>query len=141
MRSKVSSRAFTILEILVVISVIAILIGIAVPRFKGMQDEGKIIKAKSEVKTLMMAVESYKMHSNPAIYPVHTAAFKTLQADVLTKATPQMISRVLYDPFAANATTEYSYMSDPDGRFYAFWSVKPGFDLPTRIDTDGTIYY
>lgn len=136
-----NTPGFTILEILVVISVIAILIGIAVPRFKGMQDEAKIAKARSEVKTLMLALESYKMHSGSALYPDSTTAMQTLQEDYLLSASPKMISQKLYDPFGATSTTEYSYMSSENQLYYAIWSKIPGSSEPTSIDADGTLYY
>jgi len=58
-KKSVRNKGFTILEILVVISVIAILIGIAIPRFKGMQDAANAIKAKSELRSIQAAIESY----------------------------------------------------------------------------------
>ena len=57
-------KGFTILELLIVIAVIAILVGIALPRFKGMQDEGNIARAKGELRMLTTAVESYYIHNN-----------------------------------------------------------------------------
>jgi len=40
------NRGFTLVELLVVITVIAILLGITIPRFKGMQDEAIGLKPK-----------------------------------------------------------------------------------------------
>lgn len=57
----IRSRGFTILEILVVLAVLAILIGMAVPRIKGMQDQAGISRAKSELRTLQAAVEANKI--------------------------------------------------------------------------------
>ncbi|UCD15446.1 MAG: prepilin-type N-terminal cleavage/methylation domain-containing protein, partial [Candidatus Omnitrophota bacterium] len=50
---------FTLIELLIVIAVISILLSIALPRFRGMQEEGNIAKAKGELRTLQTAVESY----------------------------------------------------------------------------------
>lgn len=92
---KIVKKGFTILEILVVVSVIAILIGIAIPRFKGMQDEANIIKAKAELKTIQAAMESYR--NQHAAYPV-TAADLT----VLEGASPQIISAGMLDPLSGS---------------------------------------
>jgi len=52
-------KGFTIIELVIVISVLIILIGIAIPRMKGMQDSSNIVRAKKELQTLQAAVESY----------------------------------------------------------------------------------
>ena len=62
-------KGFTILELLVVISVLVILIGIAIPRFKGMQDAGRVAQAKGELQTVQTAIESYYMNASPNAYP------------------------------------------------------------------------
>jgi general secretion pathway protein G len=67
------NRGFTLVELLVVISVIAILLGIIIPRFKGMQEEANRSKAKAELKTLQVAVESWYIHQNPQAYPPTSA--------------------------------------------------------------------
>lgn len=69
-------KGFTLIELLIVIAVISILIGIALPRFKGMQEEGKIAQAKAELRTLQTAVESYYIHNNNT-YPATGAAWQT----------------------------------------------------------------
>ncbi len=106
-------KGFTILEILVVISVIAVLIGIAIPRFKGLQDEAKIVKAKAEVRTLKAAVESYKNNNNGAL-PLDIGA-------ALTTARPLLITSTLYDPFEP-ANTIYGYAKNTAGTCYVIWA-------------------
>ncbi|MEI6438473.1 MAG: prepilin-type N-terminal cleavage/methylation domain-containing protein [Candidatus Omnitrophota bacterium] len=98
---KLSTKGFTILEILVVISVIAILIGIAVPRFKGMQDAANIIKVKSELKTIQSAMESYK--NNHTSYPSTLAALET--------AVPQIIDTGMVNPLSS-ANYKMATMAD-----------------------------
>jgi type II secretion system protein G len=111
-----SKKGFTILEILVVLSVIAILIGVAVPRLKGMQDQANINKAKAELKTMQSALESYYSNASPNAYPTTTTTLGT----TLAAATPQILPSALSDPFAA-AGTQYNFMRN--GNFYAIWSV------------------
>ena len=106
-------KGFTILELLVVIMVITILLGIALPRFKGMQDEGNIAKAKGELRTLQTAVESYYVH-NGNVYP---AALATL-----TAAGPNIVSVIPTDPFNSTGGA-YGYVRAGTGnKFYVIFS-------------------
>ena len=57
-------KGFTIIELLIVIAVISILVGIALPRFRGMREEGLIAQAKGELRTIQTALESYFIHNN-----------------------------------------------------------------------------
>jgi prepilin-type N-terminal cleavage/methylation domain-containing protein len=126
-------KGFTILELLVVISVLVILIGIAIPRFKGMQDAGRIAQAKAELLTLQTAVESYYINASPRAYP---ASSTTLGGSTLTSAAPAIISAALYDPFGATATTEYKYVYTSP--YYVIGSVGTGSDLSTLAVSAGT---
>ena len=112
-----SRKGFTILELLIVIAVIAILVGIALPRFKGMKDEGNYAKAKGELRTLQTAVESYYIHNSNA-YPANIGA-------ALTGATPQIIATATVDPFSTTAAN-YSIAKSANGNYYIIWSVGPG---------------
>ncbi|MDD4879593.1 MAG: type II secretion system protein [Candidatus Omnitrophica bacterium] len=127
-------KGFTLVELLIVIMVIAILIGIALPRFGGMRDEGNTTKAAAELRTCQAAVESWYMHRNPHTYPPAGTTWETQ----LTTATPQILGSVLYDPFGASATTQYRYALN--GAYYVIWSLGPNrTSTITGISTTGTI--
>lgn len=135
-------RGFTLIELMIVISVMAILIGIALPYFKGMQDEGNSAKAAGELRTLTTGIESYYIH-NDNEYPdqVDAGAAPTVdwQSD-LTGATPTLVKIILKDPF--NSGNEYYYAtSDTSGsEYYIVFSVGPdGAADITGIGTDGVI--
>ncbi len=122
-------KGFTILELLIVIGVIAILVGIALPRFKGMKDEGNSAKAKGELRAIQTAVESYYIH-NASAYP---AALTNL-----TTAVPTIINPVPDDPF--NGTNDYSYAVSPNGTYYVIYSIGPGGAATiTGIDNTGAL--
>ena len=131
-----NNYGFTIIELLVVISVIAIIVGIAVPRFRGMQDEANKAKSKSELKTLQTAVESYYINQNPQEYPESTT---TVYGSYLSSANPKIISSALYDSFSSSAT-EYLYWSSPNIHYYVIVSVGPNGNADiTGIGDDGLL--
>lgn len=113
-------KGFTIIELLVVIAVISILVGIAVPRIKGMQDQANITKAQAETRTIKAAVESYYINQTPNAYP---ATSTTICATTLNSASPLIVDTVLYDPFGATTTTEYRYIRSSNGKYYIIFSV------------------
>ena len=115
-----NTKAFTILELLVVISVLVILIGIAIPRIKGMKDAGTITKVKKELRTLMTATESYYMMHGA--YPAASGNSTSAQTDYLISENPQIIPSVLYDPFTDGGSTEYWFRLDSSGKYYVWFS-------------------
>lgn len=124
-RALSAKKGFTLIELLIVIAVISILIGIALPRFKGMQDEGNIAKAKGELRTLKTAVESYYIHNSNA-YPTALSS--------LTSATPSIVSSIPSDPFT---NTTYSYTrGGTNNKFYIIYSVGPGGDGSAAISNN-----
>ena len=123
-----NKKGFTLIELLIVIMVISILIGISLPRFKGMQDEGNIAKAKGELRTLKTAVESYYIHNN-STYP---SALSTL-----TSATPNIVSSIPSDPFT---NTTYSYTrGGTNNKFYIIYSVGVAGDGSAAITSNTVV--
>lgn len=130
-------EGFTLIELLIVMAIIAILIGISLPRFRGMQEQGNLTKAKQELNLLKTAVESYYMSpraDGTNIYPGGAAGvtltnlcanYLTAQAPVATRTTgPILVEKVLYDPFGATATTEYQFVKTAaPGNYYRIESV------------------
>ncbi len=126
-------RGFTLIELLIVIAVISILIGIALPRFKGMQDEGNIAKAKAELRTIQTAVESYYIHNGS--YPTDAAAWQS----ALTGTSPTIVRTVLTDPFSST-NAEYQLVYSASGEYYAVYSVgTSGSATVTGVDAAGDV--
>lgn len=121
-------RGFTLIELLIVIAVIAILIGIALPRFRSMQEEGMIAQAKGELRTLQTAIESYYIH-NSNTYPVTISA--------VTGGTPMIVSSVPIDPFG---TGSYAYVrGGSNNHYYVTYSVGPGGNGSASIAAGNTV--
>jgi prepilin-type N-terminal cleavage/methylation domain-containing protein len=60
-----NSKGFTLIELMVVIVVIGILAGIAIPRFMGAQDRSRIGAAESDINAMRQALGLYEIdHSS-----------------------------------------------------------------------------
>ena len=144
------TEGFTLIELLIVMAIIAILIGICLPRFRGMQDEGAKSKARSNLATLRTAVEAYAaaprtngrtkypdasdLNAQAAYTGVRTAATGWMTThltvdhttNVLGTNGPIMLSAELLDPFSpAAGNVEYGFNVNAQG-YYVIWSNGTG---------------
>ena len=112
--------AFTLIELLIVVAIIAILAAIAVPNFLEAQVRSKVSRAKSDMRSIVTALESYMVDNN--MYP--DVAANTLtppiklglaysRATLVKLSTPiaYMSNGLLTDPFAVGSkdTSFYGY--------------------------------
>jgi type II secretion system protein G len=134
-------RGFTLIELMIVIAVIAILIGISLPHFKGMQDEGNTVKAAGELRTLTIAIESFNIHHDE--YPVQTTTVDSdwqTDSNSLTTATPTIIKTALTDPFESSRQYSYATSASSGSQYYVVFSVGPdGTADITGINISGVV--
>jgi type II secretory pathway pseudopilin PulG len=125
----------TLTEVLIVTMVISILLGLIIPRFKGVQDDSNIAQAKAELRTLQTAVESYYANQTPNAYPATTT---TLCATSINGATPIVVGEVLSDPFQPSG--EYEYILSSNGEYFVVFSagVDRAIDI-TGINDSGVL--
>ena len=64
------NRAFTLIELLIVVLIIAILAAIAVPNFLEFQTRAKVSRAKADMRSLVTCIEAYYVDNNQ--YPLPT---------------------------------------------------------------------
>jgi len=71
-----NKKGFTLIELLIVVAIIAILAAIAIPNFLEAQTRSKVSRAKADMRTCAMALESYYVDSN-ALPQCHTYGIVT----------------------------------------------------------------
>jgi len=118
-------KAFTLIELLIVMAVIAILIGIAIPSFRGMQEEAKKAKAGGDLRVLKLAVEAY--NANNGVYP---ALLASVEGSSVVQTLPK-------DPFTDSSNYRYSLSSN--GRYYIIYSVGPNNTTTASISDSGVV--
>ncbi len=96
-------RAFTLIELLIVVAIIGILAAIAVPNFMNARTRAKVASVRAELRALSAALESYRLDNNQYPWPRINNRFDTANhiANVIELTTPiSYISTVdMDDPF------------------------------------------
>jgi prepilin-type N-terminal cleavage/methylation domain-containing protein len=130
-------RGFTLIEVLIVISVIAIMIAIAVPAFRGIQMDAKQSRAGADLKVLRVAIDSFLKNQND--FPDSSfgiGSFPNWQNSLLDTA-PRVLEQKLFDPFR-NGQVEFQYAVN--GTYFIVWSVGPNQrSTITGINEDGEV--
>jgi type II secretion system protein G len=105
MRTRKRRAAFTLIELLIVVGIIAILAMIALPNFLEAQTRAKVSRTKSDMRTIVTALEVYAVDHNhyPPNYDAGDYVSPPPVTEYLTYAcltTPQAyIASVPLDPF------------------------------------------
>ena len=67
-----TTAGFTLIELMIVIVVLGILAGIAIPRITGIREDARVNSVKSELKNVQTALEMYAVDNNQ--YPSQSTA-------------------------------------------------------------------
>jgi prepilin-type N-terminal cleavage/methylation domain-containing protein len=159
LRRPVSSRAFTLIELLIVLGIILILAGIAMENYLAASIRARVARVKAEHRTLAGAIEAYRVdHNRPprmAHRRIGDPQFDIIQgvpvSGVVTKVLSTPVAYVtvahFYDPFmekAAEAPLDerlYTYQTIPEYIRWnpdsIFWPAALGFYGDWRLASVG----
>jgi len=128
-----TQSGFTLIEILVVITILAILAGLLVPRVMDRPDQARVVAAKNDIRAIQSAINLYRLDSG--VYPGTDQGLSALVQRPETGTIPRnwkqggYLERMPKDPWGNNYQYLYpgvevdifSYGSDgqPGGENYA----------------------
>lgn len=128
-----AKKAFTLLEIVFVLGIIAVLLAIIVPSFRGIQEESNQIKASTELAILQAALENY--YTQYGEYPADEYDYQTV-----LQQNKSLIKQYYYDPFGQTAQSVYIYQRYPAPDSRQFYLVlSNGLNRLPDLDLDEAV--
>lgn len=95
-RRRALITAFTLIELLIVVAIIAILAAIAVPNFLESQVRAKVSRARADLRTIATALESYAVDYNT--YPPNDGKDNVIPVELTTPVAYISSARII-EPF------------------------------------------
>ncbi|MFH1744117.1 MAG: prepilin-type N-terminal cleavage/methylation domain-containing protein [bacterium] len=122
-----ASRAFTLIELLIVVAIIGILAAIAVPNFMNARIRAQVARTEAELRSLATAFESYRLDNN--MYPPtpSTSVMVRFQRQVKLTTPIAYLSSVLLDPMYKDPDYDI-----PEARAYPFWDPESTDNFKTN---------
>ncbi len=109
-------KAFTLVELMVVITVIAILMTIAIVSFTRIQKQSRDTKRKADMRTMATALQAY--FTEFQAYPI--SATEAPVSSALSVLTPKYIPSMPATPLGSTGSyTTYTYITNATGYNYA----------------------
>jgi prepilin-type N-terminal cleavage/methylation domain-containing protein len=115
-------KAFTLIELLIVVAIIAILAAIAVPNFLEAQTRAKVARVKNDHRTIATALESYYVDNNSYVEQGDTTTPADpngvyIQNTTLVWGQEPPVSPVINKPIAFRLSTPIAYIASTQSVF------------------------
>jgi type II secretion system protein G len=103
-RTRAGERGFTLIELMVVVSIIAILAGILIPNFVNARAQAQTAACESNLRSIATSLELY--YTDNQVYP--TASGASVQPTLLTANGVAYLDNTPKDPAAQTASATYT---------------------------------
>ncbi len=128
-------KAFTLIELLIVVAIIAILAAIAVPNFLEAQTRAKVSRAKADMRSMTTAIETYLVDYNTYLYcNGNSSGFRTKGRPNSRETFERLSTPIAYISSAAGFIDPFK----PKGMWDRPWQATGNF--PAR-DIPSSVYY
>lgn len=141
-----AKSAFTLIELLIVITIIGILVATGVYSWQAAQVKARDSRRKTDVKAIQQALESY-YQTNGEYPPAASLGWCTQISNptypsLLNALQPTYITKVPQDPTFLNTTSDYFYRKDALSRYRLYSTLENTKDpdyIANALGTDGLI--
>jgi general secretion pathway protein G len=89
--------AFTLIELLLVLVILAVLAGIVIPKFAGRSDQARATAAKTQITSFETAIDAFYLDNNDQ-YPTNEQGLEAL-TQTSPKGTPAAFKSIPNDPW------------------------------------------
>ena len=131
------SHAFTLIELLIVVAIIAILAAIAIPNFLEAQVRAKVSRARADHRTIATGLEAYAADTNH--YPLNDGVYNVVPIQ-LTTPIRYLTNSLLVDPFSDKERVYNRPGVDPElARYYTYTKIVTYQELSKLITNGGPL--